>query len=92
MEFQDHDPAREVQLHATTEIKTLRKHLKQFASTDPVVLAWAEHCAANLAEDNQTTEDMIRLSATVLGLILDADLEARARVRQSMPHEWCAAL
>ncbi|BCK75918.1 hypothetical protein AA0242T_2441 [Acetobacter aceti NRIC 0242] len=92
MEFQNHHPDSDVRQPATQELAELRACVSRFASTDPVIIAWAGQCASNLAEEDQTTEDMIRLSATVLKFVLDLDLQARAAVKQSLPAEWCVSL
>lgn len=92
MEFQDHHPDSDVRQPKTEELARLRSEVSRFASTDPVILAWARQCASNLSEEDQTTEDMIRLSATVLKFVLDMDLQARAAVRRSLPSQWCATL
>ncbi|NHN88716.1 hypothetical protein [Acetobacter conturbans] len=92
MEFHDHHPDSDVRQPKTAELAGLRTSLSRFASTDPVILAWARQCANNLAEEDQTTEDMIRLSATVLKFVLDLDLQARAAVRRSLPTQWCSTL
>ncbi|WP_338422291.1 hypothetical protein [Acetobacter musti] len=76
----------------TVELTALHSSVSRFASTDPIILAWAQQCAGNLAEEDQTTEDMIRLSATVLKFVLDLELQARAAVRQTLPRKWCSAL
>ncbi|NHO31952.1 hypothetical protein [Acetobacter fallax] len=92
MEFQDHHPESDVRQPDTAELAALRASVSRFASTDPVILAWAQQCASNLSEEDQTTEDMIRLSATVLKFVLDLELHARAVVRESLPRQWCSAL
>ncbi|GBQ23938.1 hypothetical protein AA0472_1260 [Acetobacter estunensis NRIC 0472] len=92
MEFQDHHPDHDVRQPHTDELAALRRSVARFASTDPVILAWARQCAANLAEEDQTTEDMIRLSATVLKFVLDLELQARAAVRRNLPTQWCSSL
>lgn len=92
MEFQDHHPDSDVRQPGTTELVALRALVARFASTDPIILAWAEQCAKNLAEEDQTTEDMIRLSATVLTFVLDLELHARAVVRKNLPSQWCSRL
>ena len=92
MEFQNHHPDSDVRQPKTEELAELRTSVARFASTDPVIIAWARQCASNLAEEDQTTEDMIRLSATVLKFVLDLDLQARAAVKLSLPSEWCSSL
>lgn len=92
MEFQDHHPDSDIRQPKTDELLALRTSVSHFASTDPVIIAWARQCASNLAEEDQTTEDMIRLSATVLKFVLELDLQARAAVRRTLPSRWCSTL
>lgn len=92
MEFQDHIPGQDIRQPGTAELSSLRESVARFASTDPIIIAWAEQCAGNLAEEDQTTEEMIRLSATVLRFVLDLELKARDAVRENLPSEWCATL
>ncbi|GBR07737.1 hypothetical protein [Acetobacter oeni] len=92
MEFEDHHPASDTRQPDTVELAALRASVARLASTDPVIVAWARQCALNLAEEDQTTEDMIRLSATVLKFVIDLELQARAAVRRNLPQEWCSTL
>ncbi|MDG6095506.1 hypothetical protein LOC54_10395 [Acetobacter sp. AN02] len=92
MTFRDHQPADDVHQHHTRELDALRLRVEPFASTNPVILAWAEECIRNLAEDNQTMEEMVRLSASVLLLVLEREIAARISVSQKLPKKWCTVL
>ncbi len=71
-----------------SQMQTLCHFLDLFASGDPVMRAGAARYGERLREEGCDGEEIIRIAATALLVVIEHEVEQRARVLDKLPPLW----
>ncbi len=71
-----------------SQMRTLCHFLDVFASGDPVLRAGAARYGERLREEGCDGEEIIRIAATALLVVIEHEVEQRARVLDRLPALW----
>ncbi len=71
-----------------SQMRTLCHFLDVFASGDPVLRAGALNYSERLREEGCDGEEIIRIAATALLVVIEHEVEQRARVLDRLPALW----
>ena len=71
-----------------SQMRTLCHFLDVFASGDPVLRAGAARYSERLREEGCDGEEIIRIAATALLVVIEHEVEQRTRVLDKLPALW----